>query len=100
MFITVGRYCKFTQSVGDSNLCEVPSKLRPVFGRVNYSFSIEIPSVYIGPHKDGYLISLNLRITRIHFEPNIDDLIKICIEPPLPEDKSKAKRRRKHVVPL
>ena len=84
MYIQVGKFCTFTRSVPNSNYCVIPSVPRPEFGEGKYSFTIEVPQVYLGPHKDGSLFSINMRITRIHCEvepTNFDDLIQAYIPP-------------------
>lgn len=67
IFIFMSKYCRFTQEV-NGNLIDLPSQPRPNFGKGRYAFTIEVPDVYIGPHKSGHLYSPNLRVTHIHFQ--------------------------------
>ena len=67
IFIPMSKYCRFTQDV-NGNLIDLPSQPRPNFGRGRYQFTIEVPDVYMGPHKSGHLYTTNLRVTRIHFQ--------------------------------
>ena len=66
--ITLSKWCRFTQTVnGKTSSVQPLSQLGP--GR--YSFVIDVPHVYIGPHKSGHLYSLNFRVSHIHFEPSV-----------------------------
>ena len=67
IYIPMSKYCRFTQDV-NGNLIDLPSQPRPNFGRGRYQFTIEVPEVYMGPHKSGHLYTTNLRVTRIHFQ--------------------------------
>ena len=78
----LGRFCRFTQMVGDQ-LVDIPCIPRPNFGVGRYSFSIEIPYVYIGPHKSGALYSLTMMVTRIHFEPQPPNEPYLIIQRPV-----------------
>lgn len=66
MCIKLGKYCTFYNCNLRQN-CSVNDL--PQFGAGQYSFSIEIPNVYYGPHRDDYLCSLNMRIVRIDYSP-------------------------------
>ena len=65
--IQLSRFCRFTQSV-NGQFTDLPCQPRPKFGVGRYTYTIEVPNVYIGPHKSGHLISLNMFVSRIHFE--------------------------------
>ena len=96
-YILQSKYCKVTSGVTVEQSVETElSSLGAGF----YSFHIEVPAVYVGPHQsDGNLISLNLRIAQIHHQPEltsldhiekvIDSCVKQCQEPV-----TKPKRRR------
>ena len=64
MFMQLGLKCSYS-SVTDGNMTYFPAPERPNFGVGRYSFMIEVPHVYIGPHKDGFLYSVNFRVVRI-----------------------------------
>ena len=68
MQIVLCKYCRFTQAVGDELVIDVPCKPRPNFGHGLYSFTVELPHVFIGPHKTGFLYSVNFRVVRIHYQ--------------------------------
>ena len=66
--ITLSKWCRFTQTVNGKTTSVPPlSHLGP--GR--YSFVIDVPHVYIGPHKSGHLYSLNFRVSHVHFESSV-----------------------------
>ena len=79
IFISLSKYCRFTQEV-NGNLIDLPSQPRPNFGRGLYTFTIEIPSVYIGPHKSGHLYTTNLRVTRIHFQSTASNVASALVQ--------------------
>ena len=70
MYIVLGKFCRYTQSIGKDLIVDIPCNPRPTFGPGRYSFTVELPHVYIGPHKGGFLYSVNFRIIRIHYEPD------------------------------
>ena len=81
MYIDLGLYCKFTQGTG-TDYKILPENPLPEFGKGTYTFSIEVPKVYIGPHKDGSLVSMNIRVVHIHYEPetfDVNDLFTSCV---------------------
>ena len=74
-----------------------------------YTFSIEVPYIYIGAHREGQLFSLTLRLIQIIYQPplpQIEDLDKFLntdSTPPPPvvpqvEEKKKRRMQRKGVV--
>ena len=79
IFISMSKYCRFTQDV-NGTLIDLPSQPRPNFGRGSYTFTIEVPSVYIGPHKSGHLYTTNLRVTRIHFQSVASDMSSTLVQ--------------------
>lgn len=80
MYINLGRFYKVTKAKTLSIVESVPSQPLPDFGKGLYSFQIEIPQVYIGPHKDGHLFSINMRIVRMHFQEcdSINSIVENC----------------------
>lgn len=123
MCINVGKYCAFTEGLTDYNFEQIKTPPLPVFGCGSYSFTIEIPSIYVGPHKTGALYSFVSRIVRVHYQPDIvleepiDLKSETSLNPPTaapltvpvtapltipvtaPISIPKTKRRRKNVVP-
>ena len=73
VYFMLGKYCTFTQGPTVEGSKILPSSTLPCLGSGLYSFTIEVPNVYIGPHKEGYLYSVNTRIIGIHQQPDIDD---------------------------
>ena len=68
IFIMMSYKCSTSVKV-NGVLCQgAPTQRRPQFGYGRYSFSIDIPSVYIAHHKNGQAYSITMRITHIHFE--------------------------------
>ena len=68
IFIMMSYKCSTSVKV-NGVLCQgAPTLRRPQFGYGRYSFSIDIPSVYIAQHKNGQAYSITMRITHIHFE--------------------------------
>lgn len=111
MSINLGKYCIFTQGLDDFTSEQIQSPPLPQFGCGSYSFTIEIPDIYVGPHKAGALFSYVSRIVRVHYQPDIVleepfDLstvspVKQTLTLPVTEPLSvpKTKRRRKNVAP-
>ena len=64
--------CMATATV-NGEAYERPISDLPQFGPGDYTFRIEAPSVYIGPHKYGKRYSTNLRVTRIHCERETEE---------------------------
>ena len=68
MFMPVGLKCVYTTDLG-CNTTSFPTYRRPQFGAGRYIFTFEVPHVYIGPHKDGFLYSVNFRVKCIQYDP-------------------------------
>ena len=77
MCVALGKYCIFTQGATVPDSKRIMSSSTPSLGGGLYSFTIEFPHVYIGPHKEGYLYSVSCRVTAIHHQPDDDDLNEI-----------------------
>ena len=111
MSINIGKFCIFTQGLDDFSSAQLQTPPLPQFGCGSYSFTIEIPNIYVGPHKAGALYSFVSRIVRVHYQPDIVleepfDLSTVSpVKPPAPVPVTeplsvpKTKRRRKNVPP-
>ena len=111
--INIGKFCAFTQGLDDFSSAQLKSPPLPQFGCGSYSFTIEIPNIYVGPHKAGALFSFVTRIVRVHYQPDIvlEEPLDVSTVSPLkptvpvtvpvtePIPIPKIKRRRKNVVP-
>ena len=70
MCISVSQWCSYYRETGsDGGFEQIPADSH--FGDGTYNISIEVPYVYIGPHKDGFSFSLTLRIVQVVFKPNL-----------------------------
>ena len=100
MYITLSKWCNFFQFKEGSGGYE-PLTSSSNFGRGTYNVSIEVPYVYIGPHKDGHCYSLTLRIVQVVYKP---DLIPSTPSPVTQSitDTPKVRRQRKRAsdVPI
>ena len=65
--LSLSKWCRFTQSVNGQTIA-LPSFPRPNLGMGRYSITLDVPHVYIGPHKSGHLYSINFRVSHIHYE--------------------------------
>ena len=79
IFISMSKFCRFTEEV-NGNLIDLPCQPRPNFGKGLYSFTIEVPYVYIGPHQAGHLYTTQLRVTRIHFQSIASDVPSTLVQ--------------------
>ena len=71
MTIPISKFCVLYRGVGVKP--EILSKDNlPSCGAGNFRFKIEIEKVYIGPHINGELFSLNMRVVAIDFIPQCD----------------------------
>ena len=115
--VKLSQFCRFTQTV-DGQVVDVPCNPRPRFGHGRYSYTLEIPSFYMGPHKAGEMYSLTMFINRVHFESIPNAVAPSCVIPvsqpmnvkpevshamagllqTLEDSEMKPKRRRKHVI--
>ena len=68
MFMQIGLRCCYTTDLG-CNTTSFPTYRRPTFGPGRYIFTFEVPHIYIGPHKDGFLYSVNFRVKCIQYDP-------------------------------
>lgn len=68
MYIQLSPWCDyFTFSAAHGNYMRT-TKEGP-FGKGIYHVTIEAPYIYIGPHKDGHLFSLTLRVVQVLYDP-------------------------------
>ena len=65
--LSLSKWCRFTQNVNGQTIA-LPSFPRPNLGMGRYSITLDVPHVYIGPHKSGHLYSINFRVSHIHYE--------------------------------
>ena len=50
------------------------------FGPGKYTVTVELPHIYIGPHRGGETFSLSTRVAQILYDPEIPPEIPIIIE--------------------
>ena len=80
IFISLSKFCRFTQEV-NGRVMDLPSQPRPNLGVGRYVFTIDVPYVYIGPHKSGHLYTTHLCVTRIHFLPAVSHVSSPLVQP-------------------
>ena len=68
MYIGASNWCKYYCS-NDNGFDDKLVSPDYLFGHGIYRFNIEVPYVYIGPHKDGSSFSLTLRIVQVSYRP-------------------------------
>ena len=71
MCITMGKYCKFTMSDGSHEYANTMEQL-PRLQDGEYRFRIQVVEVYMGPHKNNKLYSLNLRVVGVEYMSLMD----------------------------
>ena len=69
MYIGASNWCKYYRCEGNSFDAK-PVSPDSWFGHGTYKFYIEVPYVYIGPHKNGSSFSLTLRIVEVIHKPS------------------------------
>ena len=92
MYVRVARWCQiYQQNMETQEYAVVDLKS---LGRGNYNVTIEVPYLFIGPHKNGEGCSLTVRIVQIVFEP---DSQKPVMPPPatIPVKAAGARGRRR-----
>ena len=95
MYITISQWCSFFRG-SDRGYEQLPADSH--FGDGTYNINIEVPYVYIGPHKDGSSFSLTLRVVQIVYKPNLIALTpcsNLQVEGADATKTKKAKRSRK-----
>ena len=88
MYIQISNYCQMFRQAPMSNQCDAINLDTPL-GRGTYNVTIEVPYVYIGPHKKGENFSLNLRVVQVLFMP---EELPVAISTKTP--KAKGRRRK------
>ena len=68
LYLIMSPTCCMTQ---EDDTTEIPMKTRPVLREGLYSLTLEFSHVYMGWHHYGCLYSVNFRVTRIHYKPNV-----------------------------
>ena len=94
MYIRVARWCQIFKKNAESG--QYDSVDIKSLGRGTYSIMVEMPYLYIGPHKNGEDVSLTLRVVQITFDPEVPKPMLRDI-PTISTKASGVKgRRRKH----
>lgn len=68
VYVQVSRWCQIFRKNLETGTYDIVD-LKTSLGRGTYSITIEVPHVYIGPHKNGENYSLSTRVVQITFEP-------------------------------
>ena len=68
MYIQVSKWCHIFRKNVQTNHFDTLDFKTPL-ERGMYNITIEVPHVYIGPHKNGENYSLSMRIVQIVYEP-------------------------------
>ena len=71
MFIRVASWCQIFRKNTESGQYEAVDL--KALGRGTYNITIEVPYIFIGPHKNGEDFSLTLRIIQIAFDPEVHE---------------------------
>lgn len=81
MMITVSRWCKFYRLNDETKAYEIVPMTQQ-FNKGIYQISIEVPYVYIGPHKEGQSFSLTARVVQVLFQPHKAPAATPSLPPP------------------
>ena len=95
MFISASRWCSVFQLNKETGNYDPITIKEAQFGRGRYSVTVEIPYVYIGPHKCGENFSLTTRVVQIVYDPATEKALDIPFK--VPEGKG---RRKKKAAPI
>ena len=68
MKISISNWCNFLRLNYETGMYESVAP-DSVFAKGLYQISIEIPYIYIGPHKEGQSFSLTLRVVQVLYQP-------------------------------
>ncbi len=69
MYIRVSRWCQiFKQNLETGEFDSVDISTR--FGQGTYSVMIEVPYIYLGPHRKGENFSLTIRVEQVVYMPD------------------------------
>lgn len=93
MYIHVAPWCNFLRQSFVDGVYETVSR-DTQFGRGTFTVSLEVPHIYIGPHKNGENYSLSLAIVQMVFHPEVTP------SPPIKEKKAekKGRSRKEHAA--
>ena len=94
MCISLSRWCNVFQMNVATGCYEAVDIHQVKFGHGKYSVTIEVPYIYIGPHKNGETFSLTMRVVQIVYEPAIESVMTIPFKSP----DVKARKKRKTVT--
>ena len=94
MYVSLSTWCNVMQENPATDT--VTSDPLENLGQGTYSITIEVPYIYIGPHKRGEDCSLLLRVVQIVYKP---DTIEPTIIPFNPPEK-KGRRPRNALQPM
>lgn len=83
MYIRVAKWCNILQQNMQTGSYESVNISTPL-GPGTYNVTIEVPYIYIGPHKNGENYSLTLRIVQIVYHPELNSPNLIQLTPPKP----------------
>ena len=92
MYIRMSRWCNVFRRSGEPNRYDSIDMKTPL-GKGTFSITIEVPYIYIGPHKNGENFSITLRVTQIVFNP--EPIAPLTFHFKEPEPKG---RRRKNAA--
>ena len=68
IYLIMNTSCRIIQET-EEGVVELSSTSRPSLSEGLYSLTLEFDHVYIGGHYNGYLYSVNFRVSHIHFKP-------------------------------
>lgn len=100
MYVRVSTWCQiFRQTAVKGQFDSVD--IKSLTGHGSYNITIEVPYIYIGPHKNGENYSLSMRVIQIVCEPAVESPIQFHFKSPelKPEELKKLEtkgRRRKN----
>ena len=97
MYIGVAPWCQILRKKSESGQYETVDI--NALGRGTYTVTIEVPYIFIGPHKNGEDFSLTLRIIQITFDPEVENKASPVAIPIVPSKAPIAKGRRRKNAP-
>ena len=100
-FIICSQWCNYYWKNPETGMCLSVSPEQLTQPGL-FSFSIEAPFVYIGPHKSGERYSLSLRLLQVTYTPlsKIQSTCAMSSPPPPPESEKETKTRRGQQIPV
>lgn len=97
-FILCSQWCNYYWKNPETGMCRSVSPEQLTQPGL-FSFSIEVPYVYIGPHKGGERYSLSLRLIQVTYTPLTEVEMPCSIPPPSPELEKETKIQRVPTLP-